>query len=154
MPKQSLWDPIDVELPDLPCILDSLETQGKGSTAWASHSHTPVSISISISRWDDFDACIRVETAKHENTEVLDADVVASLISLRFNFVHKEEDVIDNTVSLLRPLSDLSTFEFIKSDECTILNPDLVAVNRVTGRIGGPSQYSTPKNRSTVRGKQ
>jgi hypothetical protein len=63
--SQTLWDHLDVGLPELPYNLDNLATKGKGLTTWASHSHTPVS----ISKWDAFDACIRVEAAKHENTD-------------------------------------------------------------------------------------
>jgi hypothetical protein len=123
MKSQTLWDRIDVGLPDLPYDMNNLAAKRKGSTTWAPHSHTPVS----ISKWDAFDECIRAEGAKHENSKVLDADVVAELNIIKLQKVYKEELVTNNTITLLRPLSDLSTFEFTTTDEFTMSNPDLVA---------------------------
>jgi hypothetical protein len=147
MANQTLWDHIDVELPELPYVLDYLAAEGKGSTTWAPHSHTPVS----ISKWDAFDACIRAEAAKHENTEVLDADVVAELRIIGSHLIRqikKEEDVTNNTLALLLPLSDLSTFEFDTSDEHTTSNPDMVSLKKVKEIVGGSHLYESPnKNR-------
>jgi hypothetical protein len=150
MQSQTLWDHIDVGLPELPYDLHNLSAKGKGSTKWASHSHTPVS----ISKWDAFDACVRVEAAKHENTLVLDADVVAALSRIELNTIYKEEDVTNDTMTLLRPLSDLSTFEFTTSDEFTMSNPDLVALKKVERAMGGFSQYVSPPSRTTARDEQ
>jgi hypothetical protein len=150
MQSQTLWDHIDVGLPELPYDLHNLAANGKGSTMWASHSHTPVS----ISEWGAFDACILVEAAKQENAEILDADVVAALNTIELHAVHREEDVTNNTMTLLRPLSDLSTFEFTTSDEFTMSNPDLVALKKVERTMGGFSQYASPPSRTTARDEQ
>jgi hypothetical protein len=151
MKNQTLWDHLDVGLSVLPYDINNLrKTKGKGSMTWASHSHTPVS----ISSWDDFDICIRAELVKHEDAQVLDADVVAALnvITPLLFEVRTEEHVTNNTALLLRPLSDLSTFKFDTGDEFTMSNPGLVAMKKVTGTFGDYSQYDFPPNRSMVKG--
>jgi hypothetical protein len=145
MEKKTLWDHIDVGLPELPYVIGDLASKGKGSTKWASHSHTP----SSISRWDAFNECIRVEAAKPENVEVLVADVVAALNSIRLllHKVYMEEHVTNNTMNLLSPLSNLSTFEFTTADSFTMSNPDLVVLKKVENPTGGADQYESPDNR-------
>jgi hypothetical protein len=76
---------------------------------------------------------------------------VAALSSIQLNTICKEEDVTNNTMMLLRPLSNLSTFEFTTNDKFTMSNPDLDALKKVTTTIGGFSQYTSPQNRSTAR---
>ena len=96
---KSVWDHLDIALPDLEVALKEVETQGKGSTEWAAHSHSPVR----LQQWDNFDELIAVESEKTENQKERNLiglrDVVKQF--LPWNKVKEEEDITDRTLALL-----------------------------------------------------
>ncbi|KAG7338438.1 hypothetical protein IV203_010127 [Nitzschia inconspicua] len=98
---KSVWDHLDVALPDLELSLtaNEVKTQEKGSTEWAAHSHSPVR----LQEWDNFDELISIESEKTENQEYRKLMGLHEVVQLfvPWNKVKQEEDVTDRTLALL-----------------------------------------------------
>lgn len=158
MPAQTVWQHIDVPLPELDYQNTTTSGQGKGSTEWAALSHTPIGVEL----WGDFDQLVTAEGQKPRNLSTLDIDFSQRLeiVTSVFNPVSREEDVTNRLESILavfaREQWDLSGgIDFPQQNQQIIGKPDLIAQVRDPAALGvGPvASYESPppKERAQVR---
>ena len=147
---KSVWDHLDIALPDLELALNEVKTQEKGSTEWAAHSHSPVS----LQEWDNFDELISIESEKTENQEDRKLMGLHEVVQLfvPWNKVKQEEDVTDRTLALLNTGTKdqfklWGRYEFGKATKHILAKPDIIAEenNDETWGTGTISDYESPK---------
>jgi hypothetical protein len=119
----SLWDSIDVGLPELK-YRDRLSLEGKGSTTWATHSHSPVN----VIKWDAFDNVIEAAAALPQNQRDLNWDFAESLRQKSPDaIVGREEDVTACSLMVLSHFGTVIRMLLFETNTCYILSaPDIV----------------------------
>lgn len=158
MPKQSIWQHINVSLPVLKYENLNTSGQGKGSTTGAAHSHSPVELEL----WNDFEALVALEGQKTRNQTELDVDFVGQLNnSAKFSPAASSEQEVTNFLQL-----SLNCFSYDEwglsgginfkpaSNQITA-NPDLIAIKHDPVGLGegGCEEYIElePQERAKVR---
>jgi hypothetical protein len=152
MVQQSLWDHLNVPLPDLDYEHEDL--QEGNTTTFAAHSYTPLSVSL----WTNFETLVEAAGNAETNLQTMDANVqsrISNVIGV-LGGVIEEEDVTTNTYLLLENIFnnelDLKTLSFLKTTRKTLANPDIIACEEnLRGEQGGAGAYSSPQNRAQTR---
>jgi len=158
MPAQTVWQHIDVPLPELDYQNTTTSGQGKRSTEWAAHSHTPIGVEL----WGDFDQLVTAEGQKPRNLSTLDIDFSQRLeiVTSDLNSVSREEDVTNRLESILNVFAreqwDLSGgIVFPQQNQQIIGKPDLIAqvIDRAALGVGPVAEYRSPppKERAQAR---
>ena len=96
---ESVWQHLNVALPDLDYNMKKITSQQKSTTKFASHSRTPAT----VIKWDTFEQDV-LNFGKECNNTVTHEPVTAILKRVKsagFSKVECEEDVTQNTVRLL-----------------------------------------------------
>jgi predicted Ser/Thr protein kinase len=159
MPAQTVWQHIDVPLPELDYQNTTTAGQGKGSTEWAAHSHTPIGVDL----WGDFDQLVTAEGQKPRNLSTLDIDFSQRLeiVTSDLNPISSEEDVTNRLESILavfaREQWHLSGgIVFPQQNQQIIGKPDLIAQVRDRAALGvGPvADYESPPPRGRAQGRR
>lgn len=120
----SLWDRIDVALPEL-SYRERLPMEGKGSTEWAAHSHSPAG----AMRWEAFDAVVVAQAASSPQSQrILDWNFAESLKQKAPDIIMgREEDVTACTLSVLSHFGKvIQVLKFETNTWFILSSPDIV----------------------------
>lgn len=127
----TLWDKIDVGLPEFR-YQKYLSLDGKGSTAWASHSHTP----CAVRKWDtSFDTLI----AGASTHSISSQNVVPNTMNLEEQLrigtpqtvIGREEDVTSNALAVLNFFGGHTQLGFASRTTNIFSIPDIVSTKVV-----------------------
>jgi hypothetical protein len=152
--RKSIWDTINVPLPELQYKILPVVGQEKSSTVWAAQSHTP----LIVAEWTEFSALVQAEGRKNENAALVvdinpNTDLGGALVThgRRSRAVSSEQDMTALTIAVLDIFSSgdfgaLNGYCFSADANLLISKPDILAMKDDPGvlRTGPWEAYSSP----------
>jgi len=154
----TVWEALNVSLPELRYENVTTSGQGKGSTTWAAHSHTPTA----VAEWEDFDNLVATEGMHARNHRQVEENLSLLFKSyLRFMEPCSTEEHISKVTSGVLNAMKVSDFDlsdgvsFPERNTELTAKPDIIAMKNDDKGLGvGPSSayVSPPKGtRAKVR---